>query len=114
MTTKADWQFRAEHLADQAAYLDRKAEELRAEAARYRGLSEQALMIVHIGDHEGWQLIDSAPQNRPIQVWAKADEHHWLPFTAVNEAIGWTRPATSDGLPFDPTHWRELPATPRL
>ena len=113
MTTKADWEFRAEHLSDMAEYLERKATEMMGEAGRFRGLAEQARMLVRIGDHEGWQPIDSAPMNKPIQVWAAEKEHHWLPFTACRESYGWTRPASRDGLPFQPTHWRELPSTPR-
>lgn len=114
MTAKADWEFRAEHLDDMASYLERKADDLRGEAARYRGLAEQARMLVQIGDHEGWRPIETAPKKKPIQVWAKDAEHHWLPFTACQEVAGcWTRPASRDGLPFEPTHWRELPTTPR-
>lgn len=114
MTTKADWEFRAEYLAEQAHYLERKAEELMSEATRYRGLAEQASLIVRIGDHEGWQPINTAPKNRPVQVWAADKEHHWLPFTACLEVDRWARPASRDGLPFEPTHWRELPNPPRV
>lgn len=113
MTTKGDWQFRAEHLSDMADYLERKAEEMKGEAARYRGLAEQSRMLVRLGDHEGWQPVETAPKNRPIQVWASDKDHHWLPFTACLESYGWTRPAAGAGLPFHPTHWRELPSTPR-
>lgn len=42
MTTKADWEFRAKFLRQQAEYLDKKAGELQDEARRYRGLAEQA------------------------------------------------------------------------
>jgi hypothetical protein len=113
MTTKADWEFRHEFLSDQAAYLEHKAEELIAEARRYRGLAEQARMLILLGDHEGWQPISSAPKGKPVQVWASDKEHHWLPFTACLEYDRWTRPASRDGLPFEPTHWRELPSPPR-
>lgn len=113
MTTKADWEFRAGHLDDHANLLEKKADELRDEAARFRGLAEQARMLVRIGDHEGWRPIDTAPKGKPIQVWAADKEHHWLPFTACLEYDRWTRPASRDGLPFSPTHWRELPAPPR-
>lgn len=113
MTTKADWEFRATHLDDAALALERQADKLRDEAGRLRGLAEQARALVRLGDGEGWRKIDSAPRDRPIQVWAQDQEHHWLPFTAVREHERWTRPASRDGLPFAPTHWRELPATPR-
>jgi hypothetical protein len=114
MTTKADWEFRAEHLSDMADYLERKATAMNDEASRFRGLAEQARMLVRIGDHEGWRPIDTAPKGTPIQVWAADKEHHWLPFTACLEGGDrWTRPASRDGLPFAPTHWRELPTPPR-
>lgn len=112
MTTKDDWEFRAEHLSDQAEYLERKAAEMISEAQRYRGLAEQARMLVRIGDHEGWQTIENAPKGKPVQVWAAEKEHHWLTFTACLEYDKWTRPASRDGLPFAPTHWRELPTPP--
>lgn len=113
MTTKADWEFRAEHLEDQARYLDRKADEMKDEAGRYRGLAEQARALVRIGDHEGWQTVDTAPKGKPVQVWAADKERGWLPFTACLEYGRWARPASRDGLPYEPTHWRELPSPPR-
>lgn len=113
MTTKDDWQFRAEHLSDMADYLERKAEDLVSEARRYRGLAEQATFLARV-DGGGWRPIDGAPKGQPVQVWAADKDHHWLPFTACLEAGGaWTRPASRDGLPFVPTHWRDLPAPPR-
>jgi hypothetical protein len=42
MTTKDDWRFRAEYLAEQAKHLDIKATSLQAEAVKYRELSERA------------------------------------------------------------------------
>lgn len=42
MTTKADWEFRAEYFEDRAKDLDLKAHELLDEAARLRDLAESA------------------------------------------------------------------------
>ena len=60
----------------------------------------------------GWRTVDTAPKGKPVQVCAVSKDHHWLPFTATLEYDRWTRPASRDGLPFVPTHWRELPETP--
>jgi cob(I)alamin adenosyltransferase len=50
--TKADWAFRAEMLDDMAQYLERKADGLRDEAARYRGLAEQARTLVRLEERK--------------------------------------------------------------
>ncbi len=113
MAGKEDWGWRAGFLNHQANAFDKKAEELKTEAARYRGLAEQASYLSRIGDGEGWLAIDTAPKGKPVQVIAVEEGHHWLPFTACLEIDRWTRPASRDGLPFVPTHWRELPSSPR-
>ena len=45
MADAPDWVFRANFLDEQAAYLEAKAEDLKSEAARYRGLAEQARFV---------------------------------------------------------------------
>lgn len=113
MTTKDDWDFRADHLLQAANFHEEKARQFESEALRYRGLAEQARMLGRLGYGEGWQTIDKAPKGKPVQVGSNDPEHHWLPLTAVLETYGkWTRPASRDGLPFEPTHWRDLPVAP--
>ncbi len=51
MTSREDWAWRSEYLFEQANYLERKARNLMDEAARYRGLAEQAAYLSrYIGD----------------------------------------------------------------
>lgn len=62
-----------------------------------------------------WMPIDSAPKDgSPVQVTSDDGGHNWLPMTAY--CCGgdrWERPASRDGLPYAPTHWRALPSSPR-
>lgn len=112
MTTKDDWDFRADHLTQAAEFHEAQARCCESEAQRYRGLAEQARMLGRLGYGEGWQTIDSAPKGKPIQVGSDDKEHNWLPFTACLEFDRWTRPASRDDVPYQPTHWRELPTSP--
>lgn len=55
MTSKADWEFRAQHLIQQAEYMEEKSREFRSEAQRYRGLAEQASYLAR--NDEGADIV---------------------------------------------------------
>jgi len=46
-----DWDWRADFFAQAAAHFETKAQQMLEEAQRYRGLSEQARHLHHIGQH---------------------------------------------------------------
>ena len=59
---------------------------------------------------EGWQLLTENVVG-PVLVCRLGDtDHNWLPLTAYRVTGGkWERPASRDGLPYEPTHWQRLP-----
>lgn len=59
---------------------------------------------------EGWKPLTENVVG-PVLVCRFGDEdHNWLPLTAHRVTGGkWERPASRDGLPYEPTHWQRLP-----
>lgn len=59
---------------------------------------------------EGWKPLTENVVG-PVLVCRFGDEdHNWLPLTAYRVTGGkWERPASRDGLPYEPTHWQRLP-----
>lgn len=65
---------------------------------------------------DGWQLITDDVRG-PVTVccFGIEPDHNWLPMTAYRVSGGrWERPASRDGLPYEPTHWRPLPVSPSI
>jgi len=69
-----------------------------------------ALAVGDEGIREGWQPVTDDVRG-PVTVCRFSDaDHNWLPMTAYRVSGGkWERPASRDGLPYDPTHWQPLP-----
>ena len=66
-----------------------------------------------VPDNGGWLPVDENTKG-PVTVCRFGDEdRQWLPMTAYRGPAGqWWRPASRDGLPYEPTHWQPLPAPP--
>lgn len=97
---------------DRLRYLVRERLHTSLEGAREIALAAPKI-LAQLEQGDGWQPISSAPKGDPVQVISDDSEHHWLPMTASWDASGrWYRPASRDGLPYEPTHWRPLPPSP--
>jgi len=72
-----------------------------------------AIAVGDEGIREGWQPLTDDIRG-PVTVCRFGDaDHNWLPMTAYRVSGGkWERPASRDGLPYDPTHWQPLPTPP--
>jgi Lar family restriction alleviation protein len=73
----------------------------------------RAALLAALAEREGWQPVTDDVRG-PVTVCRFGDaDHGWLPMTAYRVSGGkWERPASRDGLPYDPTHWQPLPTPP--
>lgn len=61
-----------------------------------------------------WKPIEDGRPYGPVTVCRFGDaDHSWLPMTAYRNFGKWERPASRDGLPYEPTHWQLLPSPPQ-
>lgn len=108
------WMVRG-HLRDGTAVLRLPVLTSREDADRYAACNPDytlAPLYTHPAPavREGWKPLTENVVG-PVLVCRFGDEdHNWLPLTAHRVTGGkWERPASRDGLPYEPTHWQRLP-----
>lgn len=59
-----------------------------------------------------WEPIDETVRGPAIVCAFGDEESAWLPMTAYRVGSKWERPASRDGLPYEPTHYLPISALP--